>query len=420
MENKVYMCIDLKSFYASVECASRGLDPFETDLVVADPTRGPGALCLAVSPALKEKGVRNRCRLYEIPSKFKFIIAPPHMRMYMEVSADIYKTYLKYFAKEDVYAYSIDECFIHVTPYLPLYRRDGLGIAQMAMDAVYKRTGICATAGVGTNLFLAKIGMDILAKHLPTHIAYLDEALFREKMWHHRPITDVWNIGGGIAARLAKYGAYDLHGITLLPEKLLYREFGVNAEYLIDHAWGRESCTIADIHAYRPGGRSLSNGQVLFEDYTYEDAALLVFEMAETLIQQLLDEHLVTKGISLYVGYSGRPRMGSAGTRRLPAWTDVPEDIWKAFDKLYEEKVVPGLGIRTINLSVNDVVPAGSVPRYFSLFRPEAAEEKQKNVERVMIEVKKKFGKNALLRGIDYLPKATLRKRNTLIGGHHE
>lgn len=420
MKEQVYICIDLKSFYASVECAARGLDPFQTDLVVADPTRGPGALCLAVSPALKDKGVRNRCRIFEIPPSLHYIIAPPHMRLYMRVSADIYKTYLRFFAREDVYAYSIDECFINAAPYLSLYGKNGMDIASMIMKAVYERTGICATAGVGTNLFLAKVGMDIVAKHVPEHIAYLDEALFREKLWHHRPITDIWNIGKGIARRLEKYGVYDLYGVTLLPEKTLYREFGVNARYLIDHAHGREPCTLKDIQSYRPENRSISTGQVLFEDYTYENALLLVYEMAEILIQQLLEEKLAARRISLYAGYSGKDRRGSSGSKKLDGYTDVPEDIWQAFHALYKAKVLKGLGIRTLNLSLNEVVPASSVPRCFSLFRSPLEEERQKKVELVMVEVKKKFGKNALLRGIDYYPKATLRTRNGLIGGHHE
>lgn len=419
MKERVYMCIDLKSFYASVECAARGLDPFTTDLVVADPSRGPGALCLAVSPSLKEKGVRNRCRIYEIPPSLPYLVALPHMELYMDVSADIYSTYLSLFSAEDVYAYSIDECFIDVTPYLTFYGRDGPGIARMAMDAVYKRTGICATAGVGTNLFLAKVGMDILAKHLPTHIAYLDEPRFQETIRNHRPITDIWNIGPGIARRLAKYGVHDLYGVSLLPEKLLYREFGVNAKYLIDHAHGRESCTIADIHSYRPSERSISNGQVLFEDYTWEEGELLLFEMVEILVQQLLEEGLVARGISLYAGYSDKNRRGSRGSKRLAHHTDIPSDLWHAFRQLYRDKVLRGHGIRVIRISLDNVLPSHRVPHFFSLFRSPEEERRQKNVELAMVEVKKRFGKNALLRGIDYFPKATLRERNSLIGGHH-
>lgn len=420
MEASIHICIDLKSFYASVECASRGLDPFTTDLVVADPSRGPGALCLAVSPSLKGKGVRNRCRFYEIPSSRSYLAALPRMKLYMDVSSDIYHTYFSLFSAKDVYAYSIDECFINIAPYRKFYGKDSIGIARMAMDAVYDRTGICATAGAGTNLFLAKVGMDILTKHLPEHIALLDEDRFKEKIQHHRPITDIWNIGPGIARRLAKYGAYDLYGTSLLPEKLLYREFGVNAECLIDHSHGRESCTIADIHSYRPSERSISNGQVLFEDYTWEEGELLLFEMTEILVQQLLEEGLVARGISLYTGFSDKKKRGSGGTRRLESCTDVPSYIWAAFRRLYRDKVPRGYGIRVIHISLDNVLPAGKVPGSFSLFRPLEEEIKEKNVELAMVEIKKRFGKNALLRGIDYFPKATLRQRNSLVGGHHE
>lgn len=420
MADDVYVCIDLKSFYASVECAARGLDPFTTNLVVADPSRGPGALCLAVSPGLKAKGVRNRCRLFEIPPSLKYITALPRMGLYMEVSADIYNIYLHFFSAEDVYAYSIDECFIHASPYLAMYRKDGMALAEMMMKAIYERTGICATAGVGTNLFLAKIAMDIVAKHVPEHIAYLDEGIFKETLWYHRPLTDIWNIGKGIAGRLQKYGVYDLHGVTLLPPEMLYKEFGVNAKYLIDHAHGREPCTLQDIHSYRPRARSIHTGQVLFEDYTYEEGEILLYEMAELLIQQMLGQGLAARGISLYAGYSGRERKGSSGSRRLDGYTDVPEDIWQAFHQLYQDKVIPRLGIRTLRLALEDVAPADEVPRHFSLFRTPWEEERQKKVELAMMDIKSKFGKNALLRGIDYFPKATLRSRNGLIGGHHE
>ena len=216
---KHYLCIDLKCYYASVECVARKLDPFKTNLVVADPSRGKGALCLAISPAMKELGIRNRCRLYEIPRNLKYIIAMPRMKLYMDVSAEIYKIYLKYIAPEDLFSYSIDECFIDVTPYLSLYQKSPKEMALFLMNEVFIRTGICATAGVGPNLFQAKIAMDILAKHVPEHIGILDDESFRKIMWHHRPITDIWNIAGGIARKLEKMGVYDLYGITQLPEK---------------------------------------------------------------------------------------------------------------------------------------------------------------------------------------------------------
>lgn len=419
MEPKSYVCIDLKSYYASVECVERKLDPFKTNLVVADASRGRGALCLAISPAMKALGIRNRCRLYEIPKNLKYIIAMPRMQRYMEVSSGIYKIYLEYLAQEDIFPYSIDECFMDVTPYLQLYQKTPKELALFLMQQVFSRTGICATAGVGPNLFLAKIAMDILAKHVPEHIGVLDDKSFRETMWHHRPITDIWNIAGGIARKLERIGIYDLYGITRMPEEILYKVFGKNASYLIDHAWGREPCTIADIRNYRPKNRSISNGQVLFEDYTIPDAKILVHEMAETLIQQLLYENLTTKEISLRIGYSGFDHESSGGSHRLSEYTDIPSRIQKAFADMFDAKVKYGRGIRTLNLSLNKVIPACEVGYQGSLFGTDEAEQKEKAIEKVMIEIKSKYGKNAVLRGIDYMPKATLRLRNTLIGGHH-
>lgn len=419
MERKSYICIDLKSYYASVECVARKLDPFRTNLVVADPTRGPGALCLAISPAMKALGIRNRCRLYEIPRQVKYITAMPRMQLYMDVSAAIYKIYLEFIAPEDLFPYSIDECFIDVTPYLSLYQKTPKEMALFLMEQVFHRTGICATAGVGPNLFLAKIAMDIVAKHVPEHIGVLDEVSFKTQMWHHRPITDIWNIAGGIARKLERIGVYDLYGITQIPESTLYQLFGKNARYLIDHAWGKEPCTLADIRGYQPKSRSISNGQVLFEDYTAQDAKILIHEMAETLIQQLLEEECMTREISLRIGYTGRDRHTSGGSQRLSQYTDIPSHIQKAFAALYETKVTPGLGIRTLNLSLGRVIPASEAGYQMNLFGNYEAEQKEKAIEKVMMEIKKKYGKNAVLRGIDYMPKATLRLRNTLIGGHH-
>ena len=255
-EDKTYLCIDLKTFYASVECIDRGLDPFLTKLVVADPTRGDTTICLAISPAMKALGVRNRCRIFEIPRGIEYIKAMPRMRRYMEVSARIYGIYLRYVSPDDIHPYSIDECFIDATPYLKLYDIDARSFAEKLMSEVRRDTGVCATAGIGPNLFLAKVALDITAKHVADNIGVLDEESFRAQIWPHRPITDIWGIGPGIAARLAKYHVYDLMGVAALDEQILYREFGVNAEYLIDHAFGREPTTIAEIQAYRPAASS--------------------------------------------------------------------------------------------------------------------------------------------------------------------
>ena len=241
MDDRMYLCIDLKSFFASVECAERGLDTMTTRLVVADPSRGRGAICLAVSPALKELGVRNRCRIYEIPPGIDYITALPRMKLYMEYAARIYSVYLRYISPEDIHVYSIDECFLDITSYRRLYDMNERDLAKMLTDAVYRETGgICATVGIGTNLFLAKVALDITAKHAPDRIGYLDEAEFRRTVWYHQPLTDIWNVGRGIAKRLEKMGIFDLRGVAECEEAKLYREFGVNAEYLIDHAHGRE------------------------------------------------------------------------------------------------------------------------------------------------------------------------------------
>ena len=313
-KERTYVCIDLKSFYASVECVDRGLDPLAANLVVADPERTEKTICLAITPSMKALGLSSRCRVFEIPAGVDYVMAKPRMQRYMEVSADIYSIYLRYVSPEDVHAYSIDECFIDATPYLALYRMSARQFAVMLMDAVLAETGVCATAGVGSNLFLAKVALDITAKHAEDRIGYLDQAEFERSIQTHRPITDIWNIGPGIAKRLAKYAVYDLRGVCEMSESTLYREFGVNAEYLIDHAHGVEPCTIADIHAYEPGGHSLGNGQVLPCDYSYDEAKDVLKEMVDQLVLDLVDKRLVAASISLYVGYAKDPgeRAGEA------------------------------------------------------------------------------------------------------------
>lgn len=320
-ENRIYLCIDLKTFYASVECADRGRDTLTCNLVVADPDRGRTTICLAVSAAMKRLGVRNRCRVFEIPDGIDYIMARPRMRHYMEVSARIYSIYLEYVSPDDIHVYSVDECFIDATPYLSLYRTTPRAFARELMDAVYARCGIRATAGIGTNLFLAKVALDITAKHVEDGIGYLDEELFRRTIWRHRPITDIWGIGPGIAARLAKYGAADLMGVAALDERILYREFGVTAEYLIDHAHGVEPCTIAEIHAYVPEATSLTSGQVLPRSYSYGEGRTVLREMVDASVLDLVDRRAVCDAISLYVGYADdtreRARIGASGSARV-------------------------------------------------------------------------------------------------------
>ncbi len=278
---KTYFCIDLKTFYASVECVERGLDPFQTNLVVADPSRGRGAICLAISPRMKMLGVKNRCRIYEIPPNIKYIIAVPRMKKYIEYSANVYGIYLKYFSKDDIHVYSVDEAFMDVTNYLAMYKKTPVELAKMVIKDIFNTFGITATAGIGTNLYLTKIALDISAKHSVENIGYLDETLYKKTLWNHRPLSDFWQIGRGIERRLNKMGIYDMQGVAACDERKLYKEFGINAKYLIDHAWGKESCTIQDIKAYKPKSNSISNNQILFEDYPFEKARLVLKEMVE-------------------------------------------------------------------------------------------------------------------------------------------
>ena len=314
MMKKVYLCIDLKTFFASVECSERHLDPFKTNLVVADPTRGNGALCLAITPQMKSMGIHNRCRIFEIPKGVEYITAMPRMHLYMEYSARIYRIYCRYVSPDDIHVYSIDECFIDITSYMHLYHKSAKEFAKMLMQAVFADTHITATCGIGTNLYLAKVALDIISKHTKENIGILDEERYQKYLWHHLPITDFWHMGSGTANRLLKLGVVDMHGITQIPEEILYKEFGINAEYIIDHAWGREPATIASIKKYRPKNESINNSQVLFSDYEYEDAILVVKEMVELNVLRLVESRLVTNHVSLYIGYS-RTDGGRMGRR---------------------------------------------------------------------------------------------------------
>lgn len=417
MKDRIYLCIDLKTFYASCECVDRGLDPFTTNLVVADPSRGNGAICLAISPAMKALGIHNRCRVFEIPKNVKYIVALPRMKRYMEISAQIYSIYLKYVAPEDIHVYSIDECFIDTTSYLSLYKKSPKELAKIIMDDVYSQTGICATAGIGTNLFLCKVALDISAKHAEDHMGYLDEKLFKETLWHHKPITDIWNISRGIANRLLKYGVSDLYGITQIDEKILYKEFGVNAELLIDHAWGKESCTIEDIHKYKSKSNSLSNSQVLFEDYDYEDALLVVKEMVDLKCLELIDKHLMTNSIYLGIGYSKDVRKPTGGSFSLDEYTSSEKKLMNYFIRLFTETTDPLYPIRKISIGFGNVIDENFICP--NLFTDVEGELKEKKAQQTILAIKKKYGKNAILKAMNYENKATTRKRNKLIGGHN-
>lgn len=416
---RVYLCIDLKSFYASVEAVDRGLDPFKANLVVADPARGRGAICLAITPAMKAMGIRNRCRLFEIPEGVEYITALPRMKKYMEVSAQIYGTYLRHVSPEDIHPYSIDEVFIDATPYLRLYGLTPKELAKKLMAAVLEEAGICATAGIGTNLFLAKVALDVTAKHVDDHIGVLDEQSFKDTLWHHKPLTDIWNIGPGITRRLAKYGIYDLFGVAHADEKLLYREFGRNAEFLIDHAHGREPCTMADIHAYRPSTTSLSNSQVLFEDYNYEDAHLVLMEMVDMLSLELTEKHMLASGVSLHIGYSKDIAPPSSGSHKLDAPTANYSHLTEEIDALYRRTTRSDTLIRRIGVALTDLVSEDMAVQQLSLFAPPVVDTREKQLQSTVVALKQKFGKNAILRGMSLQSKATARTRNKLIGGHN-
>ena len=417
MSDKMYCCIDLKSFYASVECVERGLDPMKTNLIVADPTRGSGSICLAITPAMKALGIKNRCRVFQIPKNVEYITAMPQMRKYMEISADIYSVYLRYVSPDDIHVYSIDECFIDMTDYLKLYKKTPLEFTVMLMDAVYNETGICASAGIGTNLFLCKVALDITAKHSPNFIGFLDEKKFKETVWTHRPITDVWNIGRGIAARLERMGIFDLKGVAEFPESMLYKEFGVNAEFLIDHANGREPCTIKDIHEYKSKSASISNSQILFEDYGYNDALTVMKEMVDLQVLELVDRHLVTDSISLHIGYSKDVIKSSGGTRKLDGLTNSYKKIISHFEALYNETVNKAFPIRKISIGLCNL--QDDYMASITLFTDVEAEERERKLQETVVDIKKRYGKNSILKGISYTEKATARSRNKMVGGHN-
>ncbi len=415
--NKYYLCIDLKSFYASVESVERGLDPFKTNLVVADPSRGKGAICLAITPALKELGIKNRCRLFQIPDDIEYITAMPRMKLYMEYSANIYSVYLRYVSKDDIHVYSIDECFFDITSYLELYNKTPKELAQMIIDAVYEETGICATAGIGTNMFLAKVALDVTAKHVSDHIGYLDKNEFERTLWHHRPLTDIWNFGRGIEKRLQKYGVYTLYDIAHFDEKILYKEFGVNAEFIIDHAKGIEPCTISEIKNFKAKTNSLSNSQILFEDYVFEDALLAVKEMVDLMVLDMVDKNLVTDCISLSIGYSKEARKSSGGIMKIGEYTDSRKKLMEYFTEYFKKTTDRKYPIRKITIGVNHLVHQDYMS--FDLFTDIAETEKERNKQRAIIDIRKKFGKNAVLSGMNLYEKATTKKRNKLIGGHN-
>ena len=499
MKEKLYAAIDLKSFYASVECVERGLDPLTTNLVVADISRTEKTICLAVTPSLKAHGISGRARMFEVVEQVRqvnalrqqnapgrklagsswdakalekdptlaidYIVAPPQMALYMRYSAKIYEIYLKYVAPEDIHVYSIDEVFLDLTPYL---RVSGLTVEEyvrrMVTD-VLEQTGITATAGIGTNLYLCKVAMDIVAKHIPAdehgvRLAQLDEMSYRRLLWDHRPLTDFWRVGRGYAKRLEKCGLYTMGDIArcslggpndFYNEELLYRQFGINAQLLIDHAWGWEPCTLREIKAYRPSTNSISSGQVLHCPYSWEKAKLITREMTDSLTLDLVEKGLVTDQLVLTVGYDienltnpeiaktysgpvvtdhyGRqvPKHGH-GTVNLEEYTASTRTLTKAMMELYDRVADPNLLVRRITIAACRVIPEKKCRKeceQLDLFTDlEQKQREQKTLERekcrqkAVIGIKQKYGKNAILRGMNLQEGATARQRNGQVGGH--
>ena len=455
MEEKTYIAIDLKSFYASVECVERGLDPLTARLVVADSSRTDKTICLAVSPALKAYGIPGRPRLFEVNQRIArlkqedpslpldFVIARPQMSKYLEVSGKVYGVYLRFIAPEDIHVYSIDEVFIDATQYLRMYSVDAHTLAMRLIKEVLKETGVTATAGIGPNLYLCKIAMDIEAKHQKAdedgvRIAELTEMSYRQKYWTHQPLTDFWRIGHGTQERLASAGMYtlgDVARMSLRNEEVLYKLFGVNAELLIDHAWGWEPCTMADIKAYRPSASSLSSGQVLMEPYSFEKARTIVREMTDLLSMDLVEKRLVTTQLVLHVAYEAGKGKGpmvkdwygrltpkpAHGSVNLPFPTSATSIFLRSMMELYDKIVDRNLFVRGIYVVASQVKREEEVDGLqMSLFDDETDTSRERKQQEAILEIRRKFGKNAILKGMNFEEGATTRERNQQIGGHHE
>ena len=417
MSNRTYICIDLKSFYASVECRERGLDAIKTNLVVADPERTDKTICLAVSPAMKAQGVPGRCRVFEIPKHIEYIMAPPRMQLYIDYAAEIYAIYLKYIAKEDIHVYSIDEVFMDVTNYLTMYQMTPKQLGIAIMDDIYKNTGITATCGIGTNLYLAKVALDITAKHVEDHIGELDEESYCRTLWDHKPITDFWRVGAGVAKRLQSIGVATMREIANADEDMLYKLFGVDAELLIDHAWGREPTLMEDIKNYKSQSNSIGSGQVLGCDCDYENGKLIVKEMVDLLCLELVDKGLVTDSITLHIGYSKHfEKKPAHGTTRMTVTTSSTKQITAYVVELYERIMDRHTPIRRFTVTFNNVIDEAY--KQYDLFTNIEDVEKEHRMQKAMLDIKDKFGKNAILKGMNLQEGATTRERNQQIGGH--
>ncbi|MBR2898507.1 MAG: DNA methylase [Fibrobacter sp.] len=460
MPSRTFAAIDLKSFFASVECILRGLDPLKAKLVVADESRTEKTICLAVTPALKAYGIPGRARLFEVNQKVReverrtgekveFLIAKPQMARYVEYSTKVYNVYLKYVSAEDIHSYSIDECFLDLTKYLKLYKKTARELAKTIIQDVFTTTGITATGGIGTNLYLCKIAMDIMAKHVEAdsdgvRIAELDEMSYRRQLWAHKPITSFWQVGRGIAARLEKchlnrgrgiHTMGDIARVSVKEPDALYKMFGVNAEILIDHAWGYEPCTIADIKRAKPQSQSMGEGQVLQDPYPFDKARLVVREMVDTVSMRLVENDLVAKGMVLTVGYDrenvdkgiyhgetvqdfyGRTIPKPAhGTASIGHYTSSQSAFAEAVMRLFDRIVDPQLTVRRLNLVAIDVVDESN--QGYDLFTDAQKQEREKKRLKAELLIKKRFGKNAIIKGMDLQEGATTVERNGQIGGH--
>ena len=415
--NKIYFVIDLKTFYASVECATRGLDPFSTNLIVADPSRGNGSICLAITPAMKALGIKNRCRVFEIPKNVAYIVAKPRMKLYIEYAAKIYAIYLRYISPEDIHPYSIDEMFIDATTYLKLYKTDANKFAKFLMKKIYDELHITATCGIGTNLYLAKIALDISAKHKKDNIAYLDEEKYIKELGNHQPLSDFWMISTGYMTRLNRLGLYTMNDIAKFDEKKLYKEFGINAEILIDHSKGIEPVEMKHIKAYKRKSNSISQSQILFRDYTFEEAKIIVKEMVEILCLDLVDKGLVSNQIGLSVGYSKEGYKTTGGSKKLSVRTNVYSVFIDEFLDIYERTTKKDKMIRRIGIGFNNVV--GIEYEQYDLFTDVDKIKKEQRIDAVINNLKEKYGKKSILKGMNFEDSATARERNKLIGGHN-
>lgn len=418
MKQRQYLAIDQKSFYASVECVARGLDPMTTNLVVADAERSQNTICLAVSPSLKALGVKNRCRLRDVPPHIEHIVAPPRMQLYIDCAAEIHAVFLKFFAPEDIYTYSIDESFIDVTPYLKLYGMSAKELAIKVIHEVKTVVGTISSCGIGTNMYLAKVALDILAKHADDFIAELNEESYRELLWNHKPLTDFWRIGVGTEKTLRNHGITTLRGVAMCNEDFLYKWFGVNAELLIDHAWGKEPTTIADIKSYKSKTKCLSSSQVLMRDYNYGEAEIIVKEMMNQLCLDMAAKKYITDSVSLFVGYSlSQGAFGVGGTVSFTTENNIASIIVPGVTKLYRRITDSTLAIRRIGLTCNDV-QVDTEELQLNMFEDVDKQIRGKALQETMLNIRTKYGKNSILKGINFEKAATGRERNMQIGGH--